>query len=1222
MAVDLPASWITNEEGEKAKGSKNGLSDSSSVSGSSDGGTHAQVLKDLYEQLTRSRKHARQYASLGGFLLFAAVYFAILYLQADSQTCYEISSSHYNLLPPGWTGNSPVSFPNAPYDLLGWINSSIIQTIWANPPCGDGVCATPAEYPSFGRFGCRADCGVLANLTSISVILSNEFSTEVARASSSWNLVMTAPVSLTWFATNQLFPDLVYSNNVTTLAVPDGNWVLILNAPYGGVVGVIEPYSANGTSHNNSMPVIALSSFGKCLPDQGLYAVCQEMSSVIAAYLVSTCEVGPLFNNTLALLRRDWSNLCKSEPEVVVKLLNFTGNYTPSYEYMSTIGVKPFSSRTVLQCACPTGAITKTVPPGSSCKALLSEFRPYNLTLEALNSTGVCGSSASTTLPTGTVVCINTGGQIQASSKLASTSALTASPTQSSSLTDFLTARDAATLWAVDGTPEVPLWEALGPTDETRNATLSVAVYRALSAFNSDACLTWFTAYRSSPHGIDNLYNWTALFIGGPRSGPVSFVYKKIPHAYLPPSEVQPGTYINSTIELAKEMFDAHLHSGHSLKGPDMIDRFLDILLAGFFSSFTLPTKTQVAFYNWFHHLDAAIVSSKDQTCDQPDYVLDWATGSTLSTRIRIPQNSRREASTLPYTIVQWVWTDDNPHSIQAFSYNQYGIDYYESFGVESAFLLGTGSASKVLSRNTMCTPANRYFDLKAPDALIPCALATPFQPAGTFSFSTGFGNHFSTVEYGSEGAADASNVGFLYMEASAPPPPSAASANSLDFSCSLDCNISKIGDGLCNAACNNAACLFDGGDCSCSRDASGRNQCPCPGNLTRAADDGSCCLGDAVGSSLTFGFHLQNHGPSVAASDAAFVAGTSTPVTRIVANANVVIIGLLISQKRAAVTFCDAQKRFTSLVSGFNCWGEESTSGWGIASPFLPGARLYNRTYASEQAAQQETAYATNSSLLTEAFNVNGSPLGFFIPTIQYADNSTRVLGKDYIFDINLDVNLATNHLQYIYDGYFYDGQTTSSSIQLVTYNALKQYFTLVKCDLTFQEGGKVVVKCSVDSARVGLYRSVGAKVRLALEIIFLVALALNVLLEVYEAYQVKVQTGKLLNYFANGWQYLDWLSMLLMTTCSVLWIYHVTTQARTFQTSLRYNIYRFLPGDYFRLLTPADTGDKSTSALPEALQVFSDLNTLINFRILYFAINGVNIQRQNTRTKHSAEV
>jgi hypothetical protein len=53
------------------------------------------------------------------------------------------------------------------------------QAVWRDPVCGDGLCETPFEFASYGRFGCRADCGALINLqqlTSLDIDLYYDFS--------------------------------------------------------------------------------------------------------------------------------------------------------------------------------------------------------------------------------------------------------------------------------------------------------------------------------------------------------------------------------------------------------------------------------------------------------------------------------------------------------------------------------------------------------------------------------------------------------------------------------------------------------------------------------------------------------------------------------------------------------------------------------------------------------------------------------------------------------------------------------------------------------------------------------------------------------------------------------------------------------------------------------------------------------------------------------------
>ena len=65
--------------------------------------------------------------------------------------------------------------------------------------CGDGICESPFEFASYGRFGCRADCGrlsdVVENLTTLQINLAYNFDHPVGSlpqtelmTQASWNL--------------------------------------------------------------------------------------------------------------------------------------------------------------------------------------------------------------------------------------------------------------------------------------------------------------------------------------------------------------------------------------------------------------------------------------------------------------------------------------------------------------------------------------------------------------------------------------------------------------------------------------------------------------------------------------------------------------------------------------------------------------------------------------------------------------------------------------------------------------------------------------------------------------------------------------------------------------------------------------------------------------------------------------------------------------------------
>eukprot|EP00271_Cylindrocystis_brebissonii_P004620 TRINITY_DN163_c0_g1_i3.p1 TRINITY_DN163_c0_g1~~TRINITY_DN163_c0_g1_i3.p1 ORF type:complete len:1325 (-),score=113.59 TRINITY_DN163_c0_g1_i3:2581-6555(-) len=1100
-----------------------------------DSNENTQLLKELHEKLSHARERADNYFSLCAFMAFSILYAVILFLQADSGLAYRIITAHTTLLPPSYTGNSPVVFPNAPTDVISWINDSIVQNVWGAPPCGDGVCSTPAEYPAFGAFGCLADCGTFQNLTTILITLSNSFPSDVERSSSTWNLKMVAPYPITWFANDQQFGELVHINNETLLQVPDGDWELVLNAPYGGVKGQILR-SVNSTSSFFSTPNTTIQSetllkaFGGCLPDQGSFAKCLNVSAAIAAYIVASCPYGPLSNSTRAQLYSDWSNLCTTDPEVVFKLVNYTsGNFSSTRAYFDLLGPQTFATGDFFL---PCG-----LAPSSSA-----------LSTSALS---LSSSSATDTAP--------------------SPSPSAPSPAPAPSSLD-----DTLNLFAGLSAPS-SLWDSLGAEDATRFDTIQVVYQRAVQTWTIDPCF----AYQIDKHNDNSpLADWVGLFMGAPA--------KYFNYTGTTAGE-NLGQDLTSSQDLAVELY--FLHYGASI-GQDAMDRFLNTLLSAFYSATTMTEDTKHAFFSWFHALDRVIVTEglyAGKTCDEADYVLEWGTGSKLTTIIdSVPSRG--------YVLVQWTWIDDNPHSLYLRSVvDSTGVAFTYHYGYDSAsYFNGFGGGLSIISRTTKCTPENRYVDPYDPTTLVPCVLETPNQPAGTFTYTTVISS-LVAVQYQSEGLADASNQGNITFTKTAQLELSNGNNNTnqidngsgLSFYCSSDttntCTLQYLANGVCNAECNNPDCLFDGGDCSCPVDVNGLSQCACLGNQTRAAPDGSCCFGDAVGLSLSFPFSIQTYGKNYLLSDAPFLPSGPATLKRTVANQNVALIGLHISTKRGASINCSSETRFKDITTDVTCQGAESDDFWGVASPYIKGAQLYN------------------SSL--ELGPSGKAPPGFYVANVMNVDNSAHNYGKNYIVDISLNLQEATNLVQYIMDGYFYDGQTTSSNVELITYNVIEKYFTFTKVELTFQTGGKVAAACSVNTVKVGLYRQARDWIRFALEILFGAALLWTIFKEI-----VQFLKSEKLAYFQDIWSYMDVISDAIMAAGVGMWIYHVVGQANDFQAHVKYNIYRTLPGDFFQLLTPADGDYKSTSELGEALKVFKNVDDMISLNKIYFSLQGIN--------------
>eukprot|EP00271_Cylindrocystis_brebissonii_P022895 TRINITY_DN9019_c0_g1_i11.p1 TRINITY_DN9019_c0_g1~~TRINITY_DN9019_c0_g1_i11.p1 ORF type:complete len:389 (+),score=30.12 TRINITY_DN9019_c0_g1_i11:111-1277(+) len=331
-----------------------------------------QMLEGLYLQVSRARERMDNYLYLISFFLFVVVYAFILHLQADAEPAFRLTTAHANLLlPSSYAANLPLTFPNAPTDIYDWLNTSIVQNVWADPPCGDGVCSSPAEYPAFGRFGCSIDCGTFENVTTILITISYSFISDLERSSSSWNLIMTSPLSLQWFAEDQMFADLVFLNNETKVQVPDGKWQLILNAPYGGVKGQIYNF-VNSTNSEFLQQDYATSAesqlmqFGGCLEDQGSFGKCLQFSAAIASYVAGSCPNGTLDSNTKAQLYLDWSQLCTTHPGFISNLVNESGHYNQTKVYFDTLTREKFETGSTKFLPCSPASPPSPSPSPSS----------------------------------------------------------------------------------------------------------------------------------------------------------------------------------------------------------------------------------------------------------------------------------------------------------------------------------------------------------------------------------------------------------------------------------------------------------------------------------------------------------------------------------------------------------------------------------------------------------------------------------------------------------------------------------------------------------------------------------------------------------------------------------------------------------------------------------------------------------------------------------------
>ncbi|CAL6305586.1 unnamed protein product [Bathycoccus prasinos] len=227
--------------------------DSSQEDDYGDSSTYVDVLQKLKAYARLRIRHMGHFSKLLSFAAFVTLYCAMLYLQTEPVLSYEVTSSVSGLLKPRIKQTQDI------YYMYDWLSESVVDSIWTDIPCGDGICQAPYEFPAFGRFGCKADCGVAINLISLVIHIQTKFGNSPALSALelmsqvTWNLCLQDPgrvandlPDLCWYEKDQKFTE-VNTNTLIRLNVIIGNWHFRLRGDHLGLVaGKIYRLEENG----------------------------------------------------------------------------------------------------------------------------------------------------------------------------------------------------------------------------------------------------------------------------------------------------------------------------------------------------------------------------------------------------------------------------------------------------------------------------------------------------------------------------------------------------------------------------------------------------------------------------------------------------------------------------------------------------------------------------------------------------------------------------------------------------------------------------------------------------------------------------------------------------------------------------------------------------------------------------------------------------------------
>ncbi|CAI5983991.1 unnamed protein product [Closterium sp. NIES-65] len=1189
-----------------------------------------EVLQEAFVRVVGLQQRVQHYRDLGGFVVLMALFITILYLQADSSRSYEITAAHAVLFPPGMSQDSANTFAGLD-DFYNWLNTSIVQSLWADPTCGDGSCDRPFQFPAFGRFGCEADCGTFPNLTTVVVRFSSHLDTQQAVDGSSWNLCMVDPVSLCWYESFQPFPRGEAEVSVA-LDIPDGDWVVVLNAPAGGIRGNVHapPPGTQRLAVVGAASTIELAAWGSCALEDDVDAanqtqpgggvagaapdICRDTCARLVACLPATCgrafterEVAGAFVDCarMCIVAPSSITTFASSPCPMVRSLPHGALPAPWCAPCPMLRSLPHAALPAPWWApCPmvrplphgvlpapwfrrNGSFASKQPPqvwfltACSHSALAPPFAPA---ITSLHIFALPPCLFEPLLP-------NRSPSLsfsQAVYRFHHSHSYERWPVSTATGPPDASSPPAAAGVHALAAPAASS-SAASASDQQRLTVLQVAVSRALFTMAKDRCL--------AGHGPGSKRSHT---LGGPGSVRWHVVATLCTILGGPVTTMDECRMYGADGKQVMTLADMYAylkyrHTGHVISAQHMV-RWVQTVAAAVSSVTPVPDVAAARLNALMHSFNDAIISSNAVGCSQGGAWLQWRVGVKHNTTIHVGDK------------VTWLWDDDLPHSLKVAGMGE----------VDDPLFLGFGGHRLAVSRKLACTPLN-VGNGDAFDEPMPCVLKIDDGAPGSFAYSKVFEEpitiHYEdgtlSVDDSSSSSSPATSAASLLTVLPARAGAEVAGGvNATDsttlsstarftstntsiagttntttaatYECSPGCRLQRLANGVCDAACNTPACAFDGGDCACVDPLFGPGICPCPPGHTRR-DDGSCCLSTAVGANLNFPFSLQRYGPNYTESNFAFAAERGFAATRFVSHRNRLLIGLVLQQDRWGTQQCNGSGLLH--LAGW-CSNGTSREPFGVNPHFLPTSAIYD-----------SAASANMSQFDNNTLNPQNLPYGFIYPV-----DSLTVY--PLVFDINLDYEAAMRRLHYLVDGSYIDNGTRTVDVSFISFNGETLTFVLTTVSCKVTTGGSMAVSIKSQPAAMAMYDASADNIaRLVLEVVYLVGLLWNVCGELQEMADRAAIHGSVLSYFSLVWNWVDMLSLTLQVTAVVIWVV-LWRYVEAFDMQPRYDIYYTLleMPRYWAVPNPP-TGFIS------ATQAFADLRNIINLRGIYFSLQGINL-------------
>lgn len=203
------------------------------------------VLENIYEQVKQSNENRYNYVSLIFFLLYSILYVVIIMLQRRASDAFLVEESLKGSLFSEQTNTIEMSSGEIVQNMdsfahiIKWFRVQLVDSVYTDPVCGDGVCESPIEYAQWESYGCADDCGwyPAEQLTQVELVLDIDVASAEEVVAARYNLCSETH-GVCFFQTWQTFSNLTERKS-HKMKIPDGDWRVVVEATNGGIAGEV-----------------------------------------------------------------------------------------------------------------------------------------------------------------------------------------------------------------------------------------------------------------------------------------------------------------------------------------------------------------------------------------------------------------------------------------------------------------------------------------------------------------------------------------------------------------------------------------------------------------------------------------------------------------------------------------------------------------------------------------------------------------------------------------------------------------------------------------------------------------------------------------------------------------------------------------------------------------------------------------------------------------------